>query len=179
MRTPIRGSKRHRLRIEVPMKNKPSYHQQLRVVGQALEAQEISVFELKYEMGRYVVHGSPDKPTSLVGRLRQWRNQGWKSASRTISYDAQDIEGLECLGRARRVKSNGLPDFYNLSNMLRTLGAYLEAKNAELLEIQKRPMTVTLLYQNDGGHPHVEDRTIASFYELFIGQHGKRSRHSS
>jgi hypothetical protein len=33
-----------------------------------------------------------------------------------------------------------------------------------------------LLYQNDGGHPHVEDRTIASFYEIFINQHGKRAR---
>ena len=74
---------------------------------------------------------------------------------------------------------NALPDFYNVSNMLRTLGAYLEAKNARLLEIQKRPMTVTILYQNESGHPDVEDRTIASFYNFFIEQYGKRARSGS
>ena len=158
------------------MKNKQPYHHELRVIGQSLEAQNINVFELKCEMGRYLINGSPEKPTSLVDRLHRWRSQGWKSGARAMSYDAQNIEGLEQLGRARRAKPGGLPDFYNLSNLLRTLGGYLEAKNAELLQIQKRPLTVTLLYQNDGGHPHVEDRTIASFYEIFINQHGKRAR---
>jgi hypothetical protein len=158
------------------MNNKQPYGHQLRVIGQSLEARRINIFELKRETGRYVVNGAPEKPASLVGMLRQWRSQGWKNGSQIISYDAQDIERLERLGRGRRAKPNGLPDFYNLSNMLRTLGAYLESKNAQLLEIQKRPMTVTLLYQNDGGHPHVEDRTIASFYEFFIGQHDKRAR---
>jgi hypothetical protein len=159
------------------MKNKQPYHCDLRVIGQSLEAQSINVFELKCETGRYLVNGTPEKPTSLVDRLRQWRRQGGNSRVRTISYDAQNIEGLERLGRGRRAKPGGLPDFYNLSNLLRTLGGYLEAKNAELLQIQKRPLTVTLLYQNDGGHPHFEDRTIASFYEIFIDQHGKRARH--
>jgi hypothetical protein len=158
------------------MENKQVYHHDLRVIGQSLEAQSINVFELKCEMGRYLVNGTPEKATSLVERLRQWRSHGHNGGTRTLSYDAQEIEGLERLGRTRRSKPGGLPDFYNLSNLLRTLGGYLEAKNAQLLRIQKRPLTVTLLYQNDGGHPHVEDRTIASFYEIFIGEHGKRAR---
>ena len=158
------------------MNHKQPYQHHLRVIGQALEAQSINVFELKCETSRYLVNGTPEKPTSLVGMLRQWRSQGWKSGARTTSYDLQDIEGLERSGRGRRAKPDGLPDFYNLSNLLRTLGTYLETQNAELLQIQKRPMTVTLLYQNDGGHPHVEDRTIASFYELFVEQHAKRAR---
>ena len=93
-----------------------------------------------------------------------------------MSYTAQDLEQLERVGRARRVSPDGLPDFYNVSNMLRTIGAYLEEKNARLLEIQKRPMTVTILYQNETGHPNVEDRTIASFYNFFIELYGKRAR---
>jgi hypothetical protein len=160
------------------MKTQQPYHHDLRVIGQSLEAQSINVFELKCEMGRYLVNGTPEKPTSLMGRLRQWRSHGRKNDARTMSYGAQEIEGLENLGRTRRSKPGGLPDFYNLSNLLRTVGGYLEAKNAELLRIQKQLLTVTLLYQNDGGHPHVEDRTIASFYEIFIGEHGKRARHA-
>jgi hypothetical protein len=158
------------------MNNKRLYENHLRVIGQALETERVSVFELKCEMGRYVTNGTPDKPMSLVTALRQWRKLGWKSGSRTMRYTFQDLEELERQGKTRRVSPNRLPDFYNNSSMLRTLGAYLEAKNAELLEIQKRPMTVTLLYQNDGGHPKVEDRTIASFYNFFMEQYGKRAR---
>jgi hypothetical protein len=47
-----------------------------------------------------------------------------------------------------------------------------------LLQIQKHPLTVTVLYQNQNGHPHVEDRTIASFYDFFVEQYGKRSHPS-
>ena len=158
------------------MNIKQSYHHDLRVIGQSLEAQNINVFELKCEMGRYLVNGSPEKSTSLIERLRLWREGHRDGNSRTLTYDAQQIEGLERLGRTRRARAGGLPDFYNLSNLLRTLGGYLEAKNAELLQIQKQPLNVTLLYQNDGGHPHVEDRTIASFYEIFIAQHSNRVR---
>jgi hypothetical protein len=49
-------------------------------------------------------------------------------------------------------------------------------KNARLLEIQKRPLTLTLTYQTMGGRPFVEDRTIASFYKTFIELHGSRAR---
>jgi len=160
------------------MNTKQSYHHDLRVIGQSLEAQNINVFEMKCEMGRYLVNGSPEKPASLMERLRLLRNSHRDGNSRTLSFDAQAIEGLERLGRTHRAKPGGLPDFYNLSNLLRTLGGYLEAKNAELLRIQKQPLNVTLLYRNDGGHPRLEDRTIASFYEIFLAQHGQRLRRS-
>ena len=89
---------------------------------------------------------------------------------------AEEIEEIERQGKKKRAKSGRLPDFYNLSNTLRTLGAYLNSKDAQLLELHKRPLTVTLLYQNNDGHPHMEDRTLASFFNVFIEMHGKRSR---
>ncbi len=93
-----------------------------------------------------------------------------------INYSAQEIEEIERQGKKKRARSGRLPDFYNLSNTLRTLGAYLNSKDAQLLELHKRPLTVTLLYQNNDGHPHMEDRTIASFFNVFIEMHGRRSR---
>ena len=158
------------------MASKRFYDHHLRVIGQSLEARTINVFELQCQTGRYVVSGTPDKPTSFGAAFRQWRNFGLKSGPAIMTYTAQDLEQLERVGRARRVRPDGLPDFYNVSNMLRTVGAYLEVKNARLLEIQKRPMTVTILYQNETGHPNVEDRTIASFYNFFIELYGKRAR---
>jgi hypothetical protein len=158
------------------MKAKASYDQDLRVVGQALETRGITVFELRNQVGRYVVRGVPDKPSSVLGRLRAMLAGGEDCSSTTVNYTAQDIERLELQGQRNRLKPGRLPDFYNLSTTLRTLGAYLNGKNAELLELHKGPLTVTLLYQRTDGHPQMEDRTIASFFNVFIEMHAKRSR---
>jgi hypothetical protein len=158
------------------MKANTSYDQDLRAIGQALEIRGISVFEIKNQPGHYIVRGTPDRPSSLIASMRRWARGGESDASGTINYSALEIEEIERQGKKKRAKSGRLPDFYNLSNTLRTLGAYLNSKDAQLLELHKRPLTVTLLYQNNDGHPHMEDRTIASFFNVFIEMHGKRSR---
>jgi hypothetical protein len=94
----------------------------------------------------------------------------------SLTYAGQDIENLDRQGRARRAKNNRLPDFYSLPNTLRTLGFYLDSQGAELLEIQKRSLSVTLLYRNKHGHPDFEERNIASFYNLFLDLHGNRGK---
>ena len=158
------------------MKAKTSYDQDLRAIGQALETRGITAFELKNQTGRYVVSGTPDKSSSVIASMRRWVRGGESDGSSLINYTAQEIEEIERQGKKRRAKSGRLPDFYNLSNTLRTLGAYLNSKDAELLELHKRALTVTLLYQNNRGHPHMEDRTIASFFDVFLEMHGRRSR---
>jgi hypothetical protein len=161
------------------MSGKLRYDQELRAIGQALEAQSISVFEMKPEVDHYIVNGTPERPSSLLDALRQLPKQGWNPGPRTLTLGPQEIAGLERQGRSQRKKPDSLPDFYNLSNTLRTVGAYLNSKNAALLGIQKRPLTLTLLYQSSNGHPQVEDRTIASFYEIFVELYGRRARYGS
>jgi hypothetical protein len=158
------------------MKTKTCYDQDLRAIGQALEERGITAFELKNQLGRYVVRGSADKPSSLTASLRRLLVGGGKEESSTFSYNSQDIERLEREGQKKRARTGRLPDFYSLSNTLRTLGAYLNSKNAELVELHKRSLTVTLLYQTMDGHPNMEDRTVASFFNVFIEMHGKRRR---
>jgi hypothetical protein len=153
-----------------------AYNRELRAVGQALEARGISNFALKPRPGQYVVSGKPDKPESLMAALRQWRNNDWRRSEQLVTFTPQDINRLETKGKARRGLAGQLPDFYNVSNILRTVGAYLDAKAARLVEVEKRPLTLTLVYQSSGGVPQVEDRTIVSFYETFIELHGKRAR---
>jgi hypothetical protein len=161
------------------MKANTSYDQDLRAIGQALEIRGITVFDLKNQSGRYVVRGTPDKPSSVIQSMRRWMRGSESDASNTINYSAQEIEEIERQAKKKRVKSNRLPDFYNLSSTLRTLGAYLKSKDAQLLELHKGPLTVTLLYQNNHGHPHMEDRTIASFFNVFIEMHGRRNQAKS
>ncbi|HYY25157.1 MAG TPA: hypothetical protein VE689_06680 [Candidatus Udaeobacter sp.] len=154
-----------------------SYDQQLRVIGQSLESKRISVFELKNHGDWYMVHGAPEKNTSLIARFRQWTEKiRGQSLGSHHSYTLADLQRFEREGKLQRIKANRLPDFYSLSNMLRTVGSYLERKNGELLEIHKRPLSLTILYQNRNGHPDLEERSIASFYNLFIELYGKRGR---
>ena len=159
------------------MNGKRSYDQQLRVIGQSLEARRINIFELKADGDRYIVRGDPEKGPSLKARLRDWteRIRGQALGS-SMSYALADFEQLDRQARLRRRKPNGLPDSYSLSNTLRTVGSYLDRKGAELLEIHKRSLSLTILYQNQDGHPDMEERSIASFYNLFIDLYGKRGR---
>lgn len=157
------------------MTPRQSYDRPLRNIGQSLEAQRINVFELKCEDKRYVVTGNPEQEISLLAALREWQKRLRREAvNSSLSYALQDIEQLERQGKSQRLKPDRLPDFYALPNVLRTLGAYLDEKEAELIEIHKRPLTLMLLYRNRDGHPAVEERSIASFYDFFIKLHGKR-----
>ncbi|HEY1235494.1 MAG TPA: hypothetical protein VGH22_19090 [Candidatus Binatia bacterium] len=159
------------------MDTSTSYGQQLRSLGQYLEAQRISIFELTCRGERFVVKGAPEKETSLLAALRQWqqrRRSDGLNASLVVTRN--DLDQLERQGRAQRKQSNRLPDFYRLPNALRTVGQYLELKGAELLELQKRQLSLTVLSRNKDGHPQMEERSLASFYDLFLKLHDKRGK---
>jgi hypothetical protein len=157
------------------MRSGNGYDQHLRAIGQSLDNKRITVFELKADAERYVVRGVPEKDSRLVAILRDWRNrmQGASKES-SLGYGTAEIERLDHDGRLNRTKRGRLPDFYSLPNTLRTVGSYLDSKNAELLELHKSPLSVTLLYHNENGHPNMEERSIASFYNLFVTLHANR-----
>jgi len=157
------------------MTAKMSYDQVLRNIGQSLEAQRITTFELSRQGERFIVKGEPERENSLLDALLNWqRRRRSAGLAGSLSFSPQDIEQLERQGRARRERAHRLPDFHSLPNMLRTVGSYLNLKNAELVEIRKRPLNVTILSRNQDGYPDYEERTVASFYDLFLQLHERR-----
>lgn len=157
------------------MQIRKPYDQQLRNIGQSLEAQRITVFELSQQGERFVVKGEPEKESSLLDTLRNWQKRRRRDGlDASLSFTAQDIEQLDRQGRAHRSRANRLPDFHSLPNTMRTVGSYLDLKNADLVEIHKHQLSVTILSRNKDGHPEYEERSIASFYDLFLKLHKKR-----
>lgn len=153
------------------------YHHQLRSVGQSLEAQRINVFELVCRDDRIVVKGEPDRESSLLATLLRWQKQRRSEGlNSSLAFTAQDIEQIDRQGRAHRRQANRLPDFHSLASTLRIVGWYLDLKGAQLLEIHKRPLDLTILSRNPSGHPEYEERTVASFYDLFLRLHGERGK---
>src|SRR5512135_2827523 len=156
-----------------------NYHRQLRSIGQSLEAQRIAVFELTCRGEHIVVKGEPEKETSLLAALRNWQKQRRSDGlNSSLTFTSQDIDELERQGRAQRSQANRLPDFHSLANTLRTVGWHLDLKGSELLELHKRQLSLTILSRDKNGHPEFEERTLASFYELFLSLHDKRGKPS-
>ena len=161
------------------MAERKSYDQILRTIGQSLEAQRIRIFELRCQGESFVVRGEPDEETSLLAKLVKWQKPNRRIGLNSSQiFTSQDIDALDRQGRSRRAKPNRLPDFHSLPNTLRTVGSHLEAKGAELIELRKKELSITILANNKAGHPEFEERGIGSFYELFVRLHDKRKRTS-
>jgi hypothetical protein len=153
------------------------YDVELRAIGQALEARDISVFELKRLGDHYIVRGEPDQAGSHQIRIRHWlRRLRRNSTSDSITLGLADVQRLDQMGRAKRSAPGRLPSFQNVSTVLRTIGAYLDSKAVELLALDKRRISLTLSYRDQAGQEQTEDRTIASFHTMFVELCRKRRR---
>ena len=145
------------------------YKEELRTLGQALEAKGVTGFELYNVPSGYFVKDLREHERSFRVTLRNWlrghAHGGTESA--TYAFETKDVEELSKSGRARRSNPGQVPQFRDLSNILRTIGAYLDSQEAELTELHKRPISITLEYRDRWGHEHREDRPVSSFHSLF------------
>ena len=158
------------------MTGRTTYDKQLRTIGQSLEGQRIQLFELTRQGERYVVKGEPEKETSLLATLRQWQKRvRAEGVNASLTFTSPDLDQLDNQGCANRTKTNQLSDFHQLPNTLRTVGAYLELNGAELIELHKKELSVTILSRNQAGHPKLEERSVASLYDIFVRLHGRRA----
>jgi hypothetical protein len=157
--------------------NRTAYERALRAIGQALENQEYKIVDVKPSGENYLVSGDPAKVAALHALLAKWQGRPIRRHGPfQRRYTGIEIAKLEYQGRARRRAPDKVPDFHKLSTFLRTVGAYLDRKGAQLLQIQKSDKTVTLLYQAEEGPPKIEERSVASFYALFTEMHRKRKK---
>jgi hypothetical protein len=153
------------------------YDEELRTIGQALEARDISVFELKRVEDLYVIHGVPDQADSLHSKVRQWLRRFHRgSTNDPMIFGAVEVDQLSQAGRAKRSKPGQLTEFRTVANILRTVGAYLDSKEVDLLMLQKRRISITLSYRDKTGQERQEDRSISSFYRVFLELCGKRGQ---
>jgi hypothetical protein len=145
------------------------YDEDLRSVGQALEARNIVDFELKLLADSYVIDGMPEEDNSMRSKVRQWL---WRLRRRpthgAVIFQLAEVERLSQAGRAKRTNPGQVPNFRNVSNILRTIGAYLKTNELELVEIQKRRISITLSYLDGARQKREELRTISSFHKLFL-----------
>jgi hypothetical protein len=145
------------------------YAEHLRVIGQALEARDFADYEIVHLSAWYVIHGIPDETGSVRAKVRHWlRRLRHDAPPQSFTLDLTEIEKLSEAGRARRSTPGRLTDLTSLSNSLRTIGAYLDAREVELFQLKKGVVSITLWYRDKAGHDRKEERTISSFSQLCV-----------
>jgi hypothetical protein len=156
------------------------YAEELRAIGQALAAKGVAGFELYRLPAGYFVKDLRENTPSSATKMWNWlRGQRYSNVEFvTYGFELIDVEELSKNGKARRSTSGLVPQFREPSNILRTIGAYIDAKDAELLELHKRPISVTIAYRDRAGHEYREDRPLSSFQNLFVELCRKRRQNS-
>jgi hypothetical protein len=170
-----------------------NYQNVLRAIGQGLETLEVIAFDLQVSDNHYVVRGEarklktagPSKPSLKKSFLNIILKGTKKRAAKTtalqpfhftgLCFTPADIELLERKGQLLQTNfESSAPDPHSLSQILRTVGAYLDLHQCHLLKISWGGGLLTLWYLNSRG---VESKDILSRLALrdeWVQQHKQR-----
>jgi hypothetical protein len=179
------------------MNPSPEYAQLLRAIGQALEVLKFGSFEMEFVGGDFLVHGSAETSTEQeeARRIRErllkvvWEAVPGDTASEAeidlamstwpaklyLRYTPKDMERLEEAGKAKRQTDAGVPDVANLSQLLRTIGAYVEKKRVRLVKISRYGESLAIEYDQAGGERRTETVSAGSLYEFWAELYLQRS----
>ena len=155
-----------------------NYQHILRAIGQGLEALEVKAFDLKVSDNHYLVRGESKKPRtsdapkaiqkkSFLSLILHGKKKGTVDASGLrpfrftgLRFTPKDIELLERKGQVLQTNfESSAPNSQSLSQILRTVGGYLDLHRCRLSKLSWRDNLLTLWYINRQG---VEAKDILS-----------------
>jgi hypothetical protein len=161
-----------------------SYARELRALGQTLERFKFVAFELEARDEKYFLVGqtTPDVESTLsfVRRLRQLVAPGNQVAAAEnavdLSFTAADIENLDEQERSKRARFNQIPDAQRISQVLRSVGGFLDGRGATgLLGIKFGEGLVTFRFHSADGHIEEQRQDLSSFYDYVVKMYLRRS----
>lgn len=146
-----------------------SYSYILRAIGQSLEEKWIVDFDLVVVERNYEVR-CRRRARPPQSKMRQWWLGFWtlqRDAGPSLIYTPVDIEWLNYHGEGKRRIADREPDFRNLSQILRTVGAYIDLRRMGLLALRRRGDQVFLRLQENDGSARLEKHSLVSFQRYF------------
>ena len=174
-------------------KTTDNYQYVLRAIGQGLESLEVKSFDLDIEDNEYVVQGEGKKkmtgnaPKSSLAKafLSLVLNGAKKRAAKSeashpfrfteLRFGRRDIELLERKGKVSRSNTeSSSPNPHNLSQILRTVGAYLDQDGCRLVKISWRDGFLKLWYINRYGFESKDILSPLALYDWWVHQYKQR-----
>ena len=177
------------------MKSKATvnYQSVLRAIGQGLEVLEVKSFDLEVSDSHYLVRGECNKPMAADAPKSSLKKSFLSFVLNVTKKRTVQIAGsppfhftglrftrtdIELLDRKGKVLQNNFetsaPNPHSLSQILRTVGAYLDQDDCRLVKISWRDSFLTLWHINRHG---VESKDILSplaLYDQWVHQYKQR-----
>lgn len=153
--------------------------QDLRAVGQAIEALRLRDFRVLTDEHDFLIKG----------QRTAWAKDPISSPRGAVADQAPDWVELRCTpeiisridvaGRANRSASNVMPDPLSPSQILRAVGNSLARRQAKLKRVERRGDNVIIEYESESGMTLIEERFISSFYDTSVRMHLDRADRSA
>jgi len=165
----------------------------LRAIGQGLETLEVIAFDLQVSVNHYVVRGDArnlktadaSKPSLKKSFLNLILNGTKKRTAKTtglqpfhftgLHFTPKDIELLERKGQLLQTNfETSTPNPHSLSQILRTVGVYLDLHECHLLKISWRDGLLTLWYLNRHGVECKDILSRVALHDQWVQQYKQR-----
>ena len=95
-----------------------------------------------------------------------------------LSYTRDDIERIDSEEKSKRKETGGRPDAHALSQILRSVGAYIDQKQGKLLSVTKDGQELRIEYESLSKQPVTESFTVSSLYDFWIKMYLRRRERS-
>jgi hypothetical protein len=175
-----------------------NYARHLRAIGQDIENLGLKTFNLECTADSYLVWVRTEAtdvepgPLSRLTRIRLpklRKNQpevqtpaqtGYLSLRRSapikrFRYSVREIDRIEQEGRSRRCENGGIMDGHKLSQLLRTVGEWMEQRRDRLLGISWQELSVSIVFQTAQGRREIEVFRPDNLYDLGIKMYLRRN----
>ena len=164
-----------------------SYAQSLRAIGESLQRQGISTFDLEKRGENYSLQVIASQTTTggsflkkivqLLGRADNSAREPSDStvSSRTLCYTPSDISRLVTEQQSRHDGLNVMPDVRKLAQVMRVLGDYLDRKEAVAFTVSVSGHSLSVAYETGRGIQQ-ESFTIENLYDHAVKMYLRRSK---
>ena len=168
-----------------------SFEEVLRAVGQGLQSLAVEDFELQVEGDGYLALGTPRAPSpgavanrSTKPGMKVTFQNAWQIISERIShFNAADsksnflrvlftpegIHRLQCEGETKRSEdSGGIPNLNQVSQILRMVGEYIDAKSGRFISASKQQDSISFDYETAAHIRITKNWRLAELYEYWL-----------
>lgn len=144
----------------------PKYAGCLRCIGQALQNQNINVFEIKTDANEFLVqYGDPNPPYTGVLKLQ---------------FSLDSIKILDREGQARRRQTKVEFRFDSIPEIVRVVGEYIDDKRAQLRRVNNCCLSddgdIEVEYETRAGDIRSETLTMSFIREAAVRMYKRRTR---
>ena len=165
-----------------------SYAQSLRVIGESLEAQGISKFDLEKHGENYMLRVVTNQPATEGSFLKKIAQRLLRvgisakepadpaAAAQSRCYTPSDISRLATQQQSRHGGLNAMPDAYKLAQVLRVVGDHLDRKEACSFTVSVSGHSLSVAYETGSGHQIHENFTIENLYDRAVRMYLRRSK---